>query len=548
MKYSSCSIQRIMKKQLVLGLALVLALYSCNDTSNPINDGPITINSDSEALTARVKLDNTGVVGLIDPNAPSGRIQEESSDLPLILVSQVDAPVVGNQTLRATHVDIDGDYAYVSYNTEGDTYLGAVDIFDITNPYSPKITQQAIFSDTDISALEYKNGKLYLAAAVNIDQNADVTSPANLITVSVSGGQFTSDFVYTSMPGFVATDVANTNSNTAVTSGNDGVIGLFDVNQTPGNSTEMEDLRAVAFGSDKLAVLSGTSGVHILDPNSLSEVISIPLTLDVAGAKRTLDIENGNLYVSEGANGAGIYKMSDGSLVSRLAIPIRPEDVDENDIVTNAVSVDDDLLFMANGAAGISISDVSDLAAIKEFGVLDLDGSSNFVRNEEEFVFVATGFGGLQILKINKSDESTEPSCDGLASYSGNANLNINSNESQSYSGSTVLKNVNIGGNFLFCGSLAIEQNLNINSNGLMTVNGSFAFGQYKKNTSLNINSQSKLQLHGSTVIYGDLRLNSGATLEFLGEGNTITVYGTVTVNSGAQIIGNYTDTEGKLK
>ena len=537
-----------MKKQLVLGLALVLALYSCNDTSNPINDGPITINSDSEALTARVKLDNTGVVGLIDPNAPSGRIQEESSDLPLILVSQVDAPVVGNQTLRATHVDIDGNYAYVSYNTEGDTYLGAVDIFDITNPYSPKITQQAIFSDTDISALEYKNGKLYLAAAVNIDQNADVTSPANLITVSVSGGQFTSDFVYTSMPGFVATDVANTNSNTAVTSGNDGVIGLFDVNQTPGNSTEMEDLRAVAFGSDKLAVLSGTSGVHILDPNSLSEVISIPLTLDVAGAKRTLDIENGNLYVSEGANGAGIYKMSDGSQVSRLAIPIRPEDVDESDIVTNAVSVDDDLLFMANGAAGISISDVSDLAAIKEFGVLDLDGSSNFVRNEEEFVFVATGFGGLQILKINKSDESTEPSCDGLASYSGNANLNINSNESQSYSGSTVLKNVNIGGNFLFCGSLAIEQNLNINSNGLMTVNGSFAFGQYKKNTSLNINSQSKLQLHGSTVIYGDLRLNSGGTLEFLGEGNTITVYGTVTVNSGAQIIGNYTDTEGKLK
>ncbi|MEP1257999.1 MAG: hypothetical protein ABJL32_04625, partial [Algoriphagus sp.] len=121
-------------------------------------------------------------------------------------------------------------------------------------------------------------------------------------------------------------------------------------------------------------------------------------------------------------------------------------------------------------------------------------------------------------------------------------------NESAAYAGSTVLKNVNIGGTFLFCGSLAIEQNLNINSNGLMTVNGSFAFGQYRKNSSLNINSQSKLQLQGSTVIYGDLKLNSGATLEFLGNGNTITVYGTVTVNSGAQIIGNYTDTEGKLK
>jgi hypothetical protein len=537
-----------MKKHYLLGIALVFAFYSCNDTTNPVIEGPIIINSDSEALTLRVNLDNAGVVGLIDPTAPQGRTQEEATDLPLVLVSQVDAPVVDGKTLRATHVDIDGDYAYVSYNTEGETYLGAVDIFDISNIYSPKITEQAVFSDTDISSIEYKNGKLYLAAAVNIDQNDEVTSPANLITVSVSGGKFTSDFIYTSLPGFVATDLANTNSNTAVSSGNDGVIGLFDATQKAGASSKLEDLRAVAFGSDKLAVLSGKSGVHILDPTSLSELFRIPLTLDVAGAKRTLDINNGNLYVSEGANGAGIYKMTDGSMVQKLPIPLKPTDVDAGDIVTNAVSVDDGLLFMANGAAGISISDVSNLAAIKQFGVLDLDGSSNFVRNEEEFVFVATGSGGLQILKINKTEEPTAISCVGLPSYTGNSNLNINGNESQSYAGSTVLKNVNIGGTFLFCGSLAIEQNLNINSNGLMTVNGSFAFGQYRKNTSLNINSQSKLQLQGSTVIYGDLKLNSGATLEFLGEGNTITVYGTVTINSGAQIIGKYTDTEGKLK
>ncbi|TXE01240.1 hypothetical protein ESV85_22125, partial [Algoriphagus aquimarinus] len=76
------------------------------------------------------------------------------------------------------------------------------------------------------------------------------------------------------------------------------------------------------------------------------------------GAKRTLDIDNGNLYVAEGANGAGIYKMADGSLISNLAIPIRPENVESGDIVTNAVSVDNNLLFMANGAAGISISNV----------------------------------------------------------------------------------------------------------------------------------------------------------------------------------------------
>lgn len=542
-----------MKKYNLLSLVLVLVFFSCNESTDLIIDGPTTekfiiLNTDSESLTARVKIDNAGVMGLIDPNIPSGKLLEVASNLPLIMVSQVEAPIFDGKTLKATHVDIDGNYAYVSYNTEGSDYLGAVDIFDITNIYSPIITEQAIFTDTDISSLEFKNGKLYLAGAVNIDVNSQVTSPANLITVSVSGGKFNSEFVYTSLPSFVATDLANTNSNTAVISGNDGIIGLFDAFQKPGNTSKMGDLRAVAFGNDKLAVLSGTSGVHILDPNSLTEIITIPLISDVAGAKRTLDIDNGYLYVAEGGNGAGIYKMSDGNLIQKLPIPNNPDDVDPGDIVTNAVSVDKNLLFMANGAAGISISDVSDVNAINSLGILDLDGSSNFLRNEEEFVFVAAGHGGLQILKINKSVPSTDPVCLGLPTYNGSAYLYVEVEESVSYSGASVFKVVNVEGSLLFCGSLAIEQNLNINSDAIMTVNGTFVFGQYNKDTNLNLSSLSTLQLHGDVIIYGDLKLKNGSKLEFLGEGNTLTVYGNVTVENGAKILGNYTDTQKKLK
>lgn len=534
-----------MKKHLLLGIAVALGLYSCNGDSDPTINDTIILNSDSETLTARVKRDNAGVIEILDPSTPAGRIQEESSELPLVLVSQVDAPQHEGRTLRATHVDIDGNYAYVSYNTEGSDYLGAVDIFDISNVYSPVITEQAIFTDTDISALEYKNGTLYLAAAVNIDENTAVTSPANLITVSVANGRFTSDFKYTSVPGYVATDVANTNSNTAVTSGNDGVIGLFDAAQTAGNSSEMEDLRAVAYGNDKLAVLSGATGVHILDPNSLSELVSIPLTSDAAGAKRTLDIANDNLFVSEGANGAGIYKMNDGSLVQKLAIPIRPDDVAEGDIVTNAVSVDQDLLFMANGAAGISISDVSDLGAIKEFGVLDLDGSSNFVRNEEEFVFVATGFGGLQILKINKQESGSETSCEGLPAYPGDYWLNVNGGETKAYGGAASIGGVNNNSNLLFCGSLAVLEQFNLNGGSVTEIYGSLAFGKMNAGNTMHVNST--LKLSGSIVIYGNLNLNSGGSIEFVGSNNSITVFGTVTQQSGSSVTGEFTDTEGKF-
>ncbi|WP_111670921.1 LVIVD repeat-containing protein [Algoriphagus litoralis] len=540
----------------ILFLTLILIGSACENTSENPNDDNILLNNDAETLSQRLSLDGSGVIGITAPSNPSGRTldDDDAEKISLVLISQASSPTYEGTSLQATHVDIEDDFAFVSYNTAGPQYLGAVEIFDISDAYKPKIVSQVIFKNADVSAVEYRNGQLYLAMAIDVD-NSDASSPANLGIVSVVNGQFTSDFKFVSVPGFVATDVQATSEFVALVSGNNGSLTLFNSSLETLRELPFEDLRGVAYGDDRLAILSGSAGAKILNPNSLAEVASISLPADASEAKRTMDIEDDHLYIAEGKNGSGIYRLSNGQEVNKLSIPINPENVESGDIVTNAVSVEDDLLFMANGAAGISIADVDDEEEAELYGVLDLDGSSNFVRYEDKFVFVATGAGGLQILKIEKKDEDDDdddenekPDCESLESYKGNSNLNVNSNESVGYRGSAQLKNVNIGGTFLFCGSLAIEQNLNVNSNGLMEVYGSFAFGQYRKNTSLNVNSNAILRLSGSIVIYGDLRLNSGAKLEFVGEGTSITVYGDVTINSGASISGEFTDTEGKLK
>lgn len=537
----------------LITLAWVGIAVSCTDGPDSPSDPSILINTDSEQLSQRLTLDGSGVIGITAPSNPSGRVldDDDAEKISLVLISKASSPVYEGNTLQATHVDIDEDYAYVAYNTAGPTYLGAVEILDISDAYKPKIVSQAIFKNADISALEYRDGLLFLAMAIDVDQS-DVSEPANLGVVSVSNGQFTSDFRFSSVPGFVATDVTATSQFTALVSGSNGTLTLFDRNLNKRSETPGEDLRGVAFGEDRLAILSGTQGATILNPTSMAEVARISLGVDEAQAKRTLDIEDDHLFIALGKKGAGVYRLSNGREESLLPIPINPENVEQGDIVTNAVSVEDELLFMANGAAGISVSDIDDADEPELYGVLDLDGSSNFVRFENKFIFVATGQGGIQILKIVKDDDDEEESngeinCAGLPAYQGSSNLNINGNENAAYAGSAQLKNVNIGGEFLFCGSLAIEQNLNVNSNGMMTVVGSFAFGQYRKNTSLNVNSNSTLRLSGSTVIYGDLKLNSGATLEFVGNDNTITIYGDVQISSGARIIGNYKDTEDKL-
>lgn len=540
-----------MKKTLLTIAAGSLLAFSCNnDPDGPINDPNILINTDADQLSSRLTLEGTGVVGITNVSAASGRIlEDDADDISLVLVSQAPSPVYEGRTLRATHVDIEDDYAYVSYNTEGPTYLGGVEIIDISNAFEPRIVSQAIFTNADVSALEYRNGQLFMALAVDIDNSENATEPANLGVVSVNNGQFTSDFSIFSVAGFVGTDVSTASDFTSLVSGSNGLLTIFDRNQNVSRELPATDLRAVDNEDNRIVIFSGTEGVKILNSNTLAEVGSISIDPQEAGAKRTIQIEDERIFVAEGGEGAGIYRLSNGNLVSRIAIPINPENVEPGDIVTNAVSVDDDLLFMANGAAGISIADVDDDDEIELYGILDLDGSSNFVKNEDGFVFVATGGGGLQILKIQEEDDDNddEDKCEDLEKYKGSDNLNVNGNESVAYSGSTSLKNVNVGGEFLFCGSLAIQGNLNVNSNGLMEVYGSFAFGQYKKNSSLNVNSNATLRLSGSTVIYGDLKLNSGATLEFVGEGNQIAIYGDVTINSGARIIGNYTEPTGKL-
>jgi spore coat protein U-like protein len=79
---------------------------------------------------------------------------------------------------------------------------------------------------------------------------------------------------------------------------------------------------------------------------------------------------------------------------------------------------------------------------------------------------------------------------------------------------------------------------------------GTLAQGKYQNSypTELIINSGGLLQIEASVVIWGDLRLNSGAKINFIGNDSPITIYGKVTKGSNLMITGNYKDTENKLK
>ncbi len=554
-----------MKNKISLSfLALLIISASCSspDLSDIENLQQPNVILDNSDLSSRLKNDNLGVIGIKEapseaPGGVSGKgiFKKNSTDIasniPLTLVAEVIAPVYQGTTLKATHVAINGNYAYVSYNVEGSKYLGAVDVINISNPTTPKIELQTILPNTDVSSISYYNNSLFIAGATNSNE-IDESNPAVLIKMELQNGLATENINLIDMPSYVATDViANANGIFGV-SGVDGNLSKYDLNTNAlVKSVQLNDLRALGQHNNKIVALSGTEGVYIYDANSLNEVKNITTSKDIAESKRTIDFYNDNILVAEGKKGLKVYNINNGNNSATIDLPT-VTGVNQNEVVTNAVTVTNSHIFMANGAGGLAVHDLQNgISNILKTGTLEIDGSSNYVKSSNGYIFVASGNGGLKIIKIienNSTSNNSEINCSGFPSYKGGSWLNVNSNDPQSYSGSASLKGLNINDDLTFCGSLAVENGLNINSGGNFYMSGSLAQGSTKNRwNSLNINNNATLYIEGDMVIYGNMVLNNGATIEFLGSESSITVYGDVIKNGNVTIKGDYKDHNNKL-
>lgn len=534
----------------LLSFLTVSLLISCDD-NNDSNDNQslnnITITSDQTTLNPRLDLTNAGVISLENSSA-TGKFAADAAttSFPLVQIAEVKPPVDSNgKTLQASHVAVNGNYAYVSYIMRGETYSGAIDVIDVTDPYKPKLLSSALIANTDITSLTYLNGNLIIGAAKDVDKDSSLKSPAIVINMQLSSGLLTDKYTVNALESRVTTDVAANSTSYFAVTGDAG--SLFKINSTTKaieTKATVADLRSIALSSDKVVTLSGTKGVNIYNPSTLALQKSFTTSNDISGAKRTMDFDGTRLLVSEGANGLGIYDVNTGVKLQTIAITTAGEDN-----VTNAVSVNDGYAFAANGALGLNVYQYG--TQYNLLGALGIAGSTNYVKSSGNYIYVASGTGGLKIIKMEKPS-TTFASCATYGVYNQGANLILNSNDIKSYQGATSINSaiINSGAVLTHCGSIAILSDLTLNSKGTFNMRGSLSQGKYLQSnpTRLIINSESVLNIEGSVVIWGDLVLNSGAKINFIGNDSTITIYGKVTKGSNVTITGTYKDTENKLK
>ncbi|MDC6388379.1 hypothetical protein PP182_06785 [Maribacter sp. PR1] len=551
-----------MRRFPLLAAATFTLFFSCSDETtvyeDPNNNNNLRLESNENILESSIVYDEAGVLDILDEATITGKFASSSKvqpagDYPLTLVAQVDVPSFqGGQNLTASHVVVDGDYAYVSYNTVDANFVGAVDIVNVKNPTNPRVTSRLYYTNADINAIAYDNGYVYLAGGVDSELSVTATANSFVAKIMVYNGRFDLDsgITYGFQEGYNATDVEVVANKVIVTSGQEGFVRVYNKSDL---STIVEapylDLRAVAANESNIAVLDASAGVSILD-QSLNTIKDIAIDSDFGvNTKRTLDFYGENIIVSEGSKGAGVYNGSNGSFVEYIPILLDPETVDDSDVVTNAVATNEDVLLMANGGAGLCLSENKDTSADTSLvGIIQLEGSINFVASKDDYIFAASGLEGLQIIKLNRPDESLVARCSDLIAYSGSANLNVNGGENLSFRGSKRFNSLNIGGSLLLCGSWTVKENVNINQDALFEMNGTFVVGRNNRKRNVNVNNGAKLRVEGNLTIYGDLVLNDGATIEFIGENSVANIFGRVIRNGDTNVSGTFRDVRNKFQ
>lgn len=536
---------------------LFLVAVSCSDETTVFEQETqdLRLETNETLLTSSVTYDNAGVLDIFDDENLSGKgyfssKNDVAGDYPLTLVAQVDVPSYsGGANLTASHVDVSGDYAYVSYNTVEAGYAGGVDIINVSDPNNPRVTSRLYYVNADINAIKYDNGYIYLAGGVDSEKSVNATSNSFVAKMQAVNGRINLDagILYGFQEGFNATDVEVTSNEVLLTSGRNGFVSVYNKSDlAPTKQAPFMDLRSVAVKDNRIAVLDASQGISVLDAN-LNTIRDIPIDSDFGtNTKRTLDFSGNNIIVAEGSKGAGIYNADSGSFIEYIPITLNPDNVSGADVVTNAVATNENVLLMANGGAGLCLSEEQDNNT-NLVGIIQLEGSINYVASKGDYIFAASGKEGLQIIKLNRPDESLVTRCADLSTYEGSSNLNVNIGESLAYRGAKRFSDFNISGSLLLCGSWTVKNEINLNEDALFEMNGTLVIGKNKSRKSVNVNSGATLRIEGNLTIYGDLNLNDGATIEFIGDNSVVNIFGTVNRNGDTTVEGTYSDIKNKF-
>ena len=416
--------------------ALLIFLASCE--KDPIEDrfrqDIMIIDEDLSRLALRVGKIEGGRLMPIYPVDFDGTLKSQKCDTPpkryeIYLRAEVAPPVYKGKTLQASHIKIVGNNAFVTYNTRGEEFLGGVDVFDVTDIENPTLIQGVIFPEKDISSIDIdplgagNNNFIYLTGAYSPDINElGLRTPAVVERfIANKANQFKhigEERNYFDLESYAGNDVRHylhDENRIFVTSGSGGGLSIMGTDLTRRDYIPIPYARSIDTDGTRLVVYSAennrlivmdmdgavqreieTGGDHFVDGKYLEAKSIVRLKGDLA-------------FVAAGTGGMEVFNILTGEKTGSLPRPEVPQGAEfPLNYVTNGVSVNNNLILVANGGSGVHIAghcDKEDIYSIGKF-MFEYGSSANFIEARENKVFVATGIGGLKILEIVELEPS----------------------------------------------------------------------------------------------------------------------------------------------
>jgi len=395
------------------GAATLAGLVAACGGDTPVGPGDmandrITITNNASALASRVVYH-----GDVDVPVDTGGGPRAAPGFTLTLIAEISPPAIGSETLQATSVQIKGNFAIVGYNMQGAQYLGGIDVINITNKKRPVLESEGLFADSDINSVSTENGLVYAAQAT---EDPSFAAPSALEVIRLLGHHLILEGnERVGLPSFAGTSAFSIGGNVFATSGDQG--GLSVLTGSPITSQqymELHDARWVHAADGKIVVVQGTPGqLSVYDEASLTLENTFPFPgADVPESKSTVDVAGAKAFVAAGPEGVQILSVSTGTIVG--VVP-RPDPtalgLPPSVVVTNAVAVDGDLLFISNGEAGVYVAQADEPFAntgsedpqqLNVLGQLQFASlqSVNHVAFRGDYLILATGLGGLKIVQV----------------------------------------------------------------------------------------------------------------------------------------------------
>ncbi len=406
-------------------LVTILAVFALVWTSCEKDPGSspkkerMIIENNLSSLSKRVSIPADDYVLPFYPVPPDTRLKslkytDVSSNYVIKLRAEVASPVFEGKRMQASHIRIIGNYAFVAYNRQGPEFLGGFDIFDVSDISNPVLISNAIFPYKDISSFDYEslgaglNNFIYTAGAENMDYNSDLSTPAiveRFILNSANQFQHVNEPRQTTdVMSYVATDIKKFHNRIYVTSGSNGGLTTLNPGMQIMKTTMISDARSIDADNERLVVLKGTDGeIFVYDRNGNQTSHIVTGGAGIPESKSMVRLMGKYAFAALGELGMKMYDLTTGLEVDYLPRPIEylTADTPEN-YVSNGVSVNDRIILVANGGAGVYVAQLTEDDQIALMGSVKFESgsSANFIEARDNKVFVATGLGGLKILEI----------------------------------------------------------------------------------------------------------------------------------------------------